>query len=238
MSNLATSAMHFKLDRSAYYDGVGSMDVWVHGNHGMMCKYEGGSSIAPSSAYIKNISAYRKDGRVYIYIISPDYNDSWRILDYGTRGDARFDCKVVEDLPTNAELIYDLSSKKGLVGDSYLNGDKYVTNSDLAQFLSIEQYMKNFYVEKGTKTIQLLAGIYLVSWSQYGAWSEKGTAIVYNSTYQSSDSKYIHILYQKESSVTLSQSIDGKLTITNNIAAGIAFSILQIGGPKFHNDSI
>ena len=130
MSNLATSAMHFKIDRSAYYDGVGSMDVWINGLNGMMCKYEGGSFTGVTSLdYIKNIAVYKKDSSLYVYVIAPNYNDSWRLLDYGTRGDARFDCKVVDTLPTDSELIYDLSSGKGLVGDSYINGSRVVTEN-------------------------------------------------------------------------------------------------------------
>lgn len=134
MANSAGSLLHFKIDRSAYYDGVGSMDVWVHGNHGMMCKYETGASLSSALLFVKNVSAYKKDGRVYVYVTAPEYNDSWRILDYGTRGDARFDCKVVNSLPTDAELIYDLSSGKGLVGDSFINGNKLMTNSDLTDY--------------------------------------------------------------------------------------------------------
>ena len=117
--------------------------------------------------------------------------------------------------------------------------EKVVFNSDLTQYLSINQYMKNFVIgSKGTKTIQLPSGIFLVSWGQYGAWSDKGTAIVYNSTYQSTASKDIYILFQRETSITLSQSIDGKLTITNSIVAEMPISIIEIGGPKFYDFTV
>lgn len=138
---------------------------------------------------------------------------------------------------TAIDKIYTSVYNKSNIDD--IEWKTLITNSDLTQYLSINQYMKNFVIgSKGTKTIQLPSGIFLVSWGQYGAWSDKGTAIVYNSTYQSTASKDIYILFQRETSITLSQSIDGKLTITNSIVAEMPISIIEIGGPKFYDFTV
>lgn len=124
--NSAYSLLHFQLDRAGYYDGAGSMDVWVNGRNGMMCVYS-----AHSIEYLKNVSCYKKGDRVYVYVTAPNYNDNWSVIDCGTCGDAHFDCKLVSSLPTDADLIYDLKTKKGLFGKGYHNGNKLITNSDL-----------------------------------------------------------------------------------------------------------
>ena len=174
-----------------------------------------------------------------IYIVDLNTKGTLPFQSYGFLFVRRAATWIYQDIYyTSADKAWHYHRKK-INNDPWTNWFSYITNSDLTQYLSINQYMKNFVIgSKGTKTIQLPSGIFLVSWGQYGAWSDKGTAIVYNSTYQSTASKDIYILFQRETSITLSQSIDGKLTITNSIVAEMPISIIEIGGPKFYDFTV
>ena len=72
--------------------------------------------------------------------------------------------------------------KSGRRGDSVFDC-KVVDSIPDDMESTINQYIKNFKVDKDTPYTIKLYGVFLLSWSQYGLWTDRGTCIIYSSGY-------------------------------------------------------